>query len=203
MAAGARRPAKKPDSEARRRFEELALPQLKALYRLAFRLTANAATAEDLVQETYLKAFQAFGSLRDPTAVRPWLLQILNRLVTDRYRSATREVPLEETAGLDRFSLYDRIADEDPFPYSDRLHDDFLAQFQDEDVRRALAALPEVYRVPLVLIYAEEMSYRDLAKTLGCPLGTVMSRLYRGRKALERELWACAKRRGLVKTWNP
>jgi DNA-directed RNA polymerase specialized sigma24 family protein len=71
MAVGARRPAKKPDSEDGRRFEELALPQLKALYRLAFRLTANAATAEDLVQETYLKALQAFGSLRNPAAVRP------------------------------------------------------------------------------------------------------------------------------------
>jgi RNA polymerase sigma-70 factor (ECF subfamily) len=104
---------------------------------------------------------------------------------------------------LDRFSLYDRIADEDPFPYSNRLHDDFLAHFQDEDVRRALLGLPEVYRVPLVLVYAEEMSYRELAEVLACPLGTVMSRLYRGRKALERELWECARKRGLVKTWMP
>jgi RNA polymerase sigma-70 factor (ECF subfamily) len=184
------------------RFEDLALPHLKALYRLAFRLTGNTAAAEDLVQETYLKAFQGFASLRSDDAIRPWLFQILSRLATDRYRSTRREVPLDEAGEIDRFSLYDQIADEDPFPYSNRLHDDFLVQFQDDDVRRALAALPEVYRIPVVLVYTEEMSYQELAEVLGCPLGTVMSRLYRGRKVLERELWECAKRRGLVKTWN-
>jgi RNA polymerase sigma-70 factor, ECF subfamily len=185
-----------------RRFEELALPHLKALYRLAFRLIGDATAAEDLVQETYLKAFQGFASLRSADSIRPWLFQILSRLATDRYRSARREVPLDEAGELDRFSLYNQIADEDPFPYSNRLHDDFLAQFQDDDVRRALAALPEVYRIPVVLVYTEEMSYQELSEMLGCPLGTVMSRLYRGRKTLERELWECAKRRGLVKTWN-
>jgi RNA polymerase sigma-70 factor (ECF subfamily) len=185
-----------------RRFEELALPHLNALYRLAFRLVGDTAAAEDLVQETYLKAFQSFASLRIADSMRPWLFQILSRLATDRYRRIHREVPLEEAGDLDRFSLYNQIADEDPFPYSNRLHDDFLRQFQDDDVRRALAALPEVYRIPVVLVYTEEMSYQDLAEVLGCPLGTVMSRLYRGRKILERELWECAKRRGLVKTWN-
>ena len=189
----------KPD---KRRFEELALPHLKALYRLAFRLTRDTTAAEDLVQETYLKAFQGFDSLRSAESIRPWLFQILSRLSTDRYRSTRREVPLDEAVELDRFSLYDQIADEDPFPYSNRLHDDFLAQFQDEDVRRPLAALPEVYRIPVVLVYTEGMSYQELAEVLGCPLGTVMSRLYRGRKALERELRECAKRRGLVKAWN-
>ena len=184
------------------RFEELALPHLKALYRLASRLIGDRTAAEDLVQETYLKAFQGFASLRSADSIRPWLFQILSRLATDRYRNTRREVPLEEAGELDRFSLYNQIADEDPFPYSNRLHDDFLVQFQDDDVRRALAALPEVYRIPVVLVYTEEMSYQELAEVLGCPLGTVMSRLYRGRKALERELWECAKRRGLVKTWN-
>src|SRR5262249_34736097 len=111
------------------RFEDLALPHLKALYRLACRLTDNT-SAEDLVQETYLKAFQGFASLRNASSIRPWLFQILSRLATDRYRSARREVPLDEAVELDRFSLYDQIADEDPFPYSNRLHDDFLAQFQ-------------------------------------------------------------------------
>jgi RNA polymerase sigma-70 factor, ECF subfamily len=184
------------------RFEDLALPHLKALYRLAFRLTGDTAAAEDLVQETYLKAFQGFASLRSDDSIRPWLFSILSRLATDRYRNTRREVPLEEAGELDRFSLYDQIADEDPFPYSNRLHDDFLVQFQDDDVRRALEALPEVYRIPVVLLYTEEMSYQELAEVLGCPVGTVMSRLYRGRKILERELWECAKRRGLVKTWN-
>jgi RNA polymerase sigma-70 factor, ECF subfamily len=184
-------------------FEELALPQLQAVYRLAVRLAGDVATAEDLVQETYLKAMQSFGSLRDQRAIRAWLFQILSRLVMDRHRSNNREVVLDDTVDLERFSLYDRIADEDPFPYSDRLHEDFLAQFQDEDVRRALLSIPEVYRVPLVLLYTEELTYRELAELLSVPIGTIMSRLHRGRKALESALWDCAKRRGWVKTWTP
>ena len=184
-------------------FEATTLPHLKSLFRLAFRLTGDPAAAEDMVQETYLRALQSFDSLRDPQRVRPWLFQILSRLVIDRHRTTWREAPLEGPEDLDRFSLYDRIADEDPFPYSDRLHDDFLAHFRDEDVRRALLALPEVYRVPLILLYVEDLSYRELAELLGCPVGTVMSRLHRGRKTLERELWDCARRRGLVKAGTP
>jgi RNA polymerase sigma-70 factor (ECF subfamily) len=187
----------------RQRFEALTLPHLGALYRFAAKLTGNRAAAEDLVQELYLKALQAFPRLRDPGRVKPWLFQILNRLIADRHRIAGREVPTDSVENLDRFSLYDLIWEEDPMPYSNHLHDDFLAQFRDEEVRAALLALPEVYRVPVVLLYAEEMSYIQMAEVLGCPVGTVMSRLHRGRKILERELWECAKRRGLVKTWNP
>jgi len=185
------------------RFEELTLPFLKPLFRLAVRLSGDVVAAEDLVQETYLKALQSFRTLRNPERVRPWLCQILSRLVIDRHRAAWREVSLEDSNDLDRFSLYDRIAEEDPLPYSDNLHDEFLAQFPDEEVRRALLALPHAYRMPLILLYVEDMSYRELAEMLGCPVGTVMSRLHRGRKALERALWECARRRGLVKVWTP
>jgi RNA polymerase sigma-70 factor, ECF subfamily len=184
------------------RFEALALPHLHGLYRLAIRLAGNTAMAEDLVQETFLKALQAFPSLRDPDRIRPWLCQILSRLALDRREQQSREVLTGDHEELDPFSLYDRIADEDPFPYSDRLHDDVLAAFQDEEVRRALLALPDAYRVPLVLLYTEELSYRELAELLGIPVGTVMSRLHRGRKILERELWECARRRGMVRTWK-
>jgi len=201
MGAHAREPVEAPDSGSR--FAQLVLPHLQAVYRLAARLTGNASAAEDLTQETFLKALEAFPSLRHPERVRPWLFQILSRLVVDRHRSLEREVSLEDSGDADRFSLFDRVADEDPFPYSERLHDDFLALFQDEDVRRALLSLPEVYRVPLVLVYTEELSYRELAEVLGCPLGTVMSRLHRGRKLVERALWDCACRRGWVKSWRP
>jgi RNA polymerase sigma-70 factor (ECF subfamily) len=184
-------------------FEDRTLPYLKPLYRLALRLTGDPAAAEDLVQETYLKALQSFRTLRDPERVRPWLFQILSRLVIDRHRAGAREIRLVDPEELDRFSLYERIADEDPLPYSDNLHDEFLAQFRDEDVRRALLALPETYRIALVLLYVEDLRYREIADLLGCPVGTVMSRLHRGRKALERELWECARRRGLIKVWTP
>ena len=190
------------DLDSRRRFEELTLPHLAALYRFALKLTGNVALADDLVQETYLRALRGFASLRDPGAARSWLFQILNRLVIDHHRGASREAPLPPPEELDRFSLYDLIWEEDPLPYSDRPHEDFLGQFRDEEVRAALLALPEAFRVPLVLLYTEGMTYREMADVLGCPVGTVMSRLHRGRKILERELWECARKRGLVKTWN-
>lgn len=190
------------DVESRRRFEELALPHLGALYRFAMKLTGDGFAAEDLVQETYLRALNAFSNLRDPDRVKPWLFQIISRLAIDRHRSARHEIPLPSPEDLDRFSLYDLIWEEDPLPYSDRLHEDVLGQFRDEEVRAALLALPEAYRVALVLLYSEGMSYRELADVLGCPVGTVMSRLHRGRKLLERELWEYAKKRGLVRTWK-
>jgi RNA polymerase sigma-70 factor (ECF subfamily) len=188
---------------AGRQFEALALPHLPALYRLAVRLMGRPQDAEDLVQETYIKGLQAFSLLRDPARVRPWLAQILTRIVIDRHRVPERELAVGDLTELDRFSLYDLIWNEDPLPYSDHLHRDFLAQFPDDDVRRALLALPEVYRVPLVLLYVEDLSYRELADAVGCPLGTVMSRLHRARKILERDLWECAKRRGFVKSEEP
>lgn len=190
------------DPEGRRRFEELTLPHLEALFAFALRMAGDRSAAEDLVQETYLKALRAFASLRDLARTRPWLFQIPSRLAIDRHRAESREVPAGDLEELDRFSLYDLIADEDPFPYSDRLHDDFLGQFRDEEVRNALRALPDAYRAPLLLLYTEGMSYRELAEVLGCPIGTVMSRIHRGRKILERELWQCAQRRGLVKSWQ-
>lgn len=126
----------------------------------------------------------------------------MSRLVLDRQRNEPREITVGKPDELDKFSLCDLIAEEDPFPYSEQLHADFLAQFPDEEVRAALLRLPEIYRLPLVLLYVEELSYQELAHLLGCPVGTVMSRLHRGRKILERELWECAKRRGLVRTWR-
>src|SRR5262245_34573437 len=114
------------DVESRKRFEELALPHLGAIYRFAMKLTGDGHAAEDLVQETYLRALSGFANLRDPDRVRPWLFQIISRLAIDRHRSTRREIPLPSLEELDRFSLYDLIWDEDPLPYSDRLHDDFL-----------------------------------------------------------------------------
>jgi RNA polymerase sigma-70 factor (ECF subfamily) len=188
--------------DLRGRFEALALPHLTHLYRLAIQVS-GASDADDLVHEAYVKGLAAFPALRAADRIRPWLARIMARLVLDRRRAGAREVAVGDLADLDRFSLYDLIWEEDPLPYSDDLHQDFLAQFPDDDVRRALLTLPEVYRVPLVLLYVEDLSYRELADVLKCPVGTVMSRLHRARKILERELWDCAKRRGFVKSEEP
>jgi RNA polymerase sigma-70 factor (ECF subfamily) len=211
MERGGRRGRKRDNSaktcalsmEQQRDFEKLALPHLRSLYGVAIRLTADPQDAEDLVQDTYIKALQAFPSLREPEKVRPWLWQILSRAAMDRFRREPREIYVGDLQDLDGFSLYHKVRDEDPFPYSDRLHQDFLAQFRDEEVNRALLALPEEYRLPLVLFYVEELSYRELAEVLECPMGTIMSRLFRGRKMIERELWEYAKEKGLIKRWKP
>jgi RNA polymerase sigma-70 factor (ECF subfamily) len=180
------------------RFEEAALPHLGYLYRLAVRLSGTRQSAEDLVQETYVKALRAYPALRQPERIRPWLCQILSRLVLDRHRGERREIPVGDLAELDRFSLYDRAGDRDLPRHPRDSRQELLAQFSDDDVRGALLALPEAYRVPLVLVYVEDLSYREVAEMLECPIGTVMSRLHRARKILERALWACAERRGLV-----
>jgi RNA polymerase sigma-70 factor, ECF subfamily len=192
-------PAMKPE-ELRRTFEALALPHLAHLYTLAARLAGSRQDAEDLVHETYVKGLTAFPDLREHASIRGWLARILARLAIDRRRRPSPEIAVGDLQEIDRFSLYDLIWDEDPFPYSNNLHQDFLDQFPDDEVRAALLRLPDAYRVPLVLLYAADLSYRELAETLDCPVGTVMSRLHRARKILERELWECARRRGLVQS---
>lgn len=191
-----------PAGDAGARFETLVLPHVGYLYRLAVRLTGRPADAEDLVQETCVRALRALDGLRQPDRVRGWLSQILSRLVIDRARGEPPETAVGDLEALDRFSLYELVQDEDPFPYSDRLHEDFLAQFETEEVRAALLRLPEVFRVPLVLLYTEDLTYAELAEILGCPVGTVMSRLHRGRKLLERQLWDFARARGLIRAWK-
>jgi len=100
---------------------------------------------------------------------------------------------------MEEFSLFRKIADEDPFPYSDSLHLDFLEQFGSEDVRAVLARLPDLYRIPLVLVYVDGFATKEVARMLETPLGTVLARLHRGRKLFERELWEYAEQAGLLR----
>src|SRR5262245_66574519 len=171
MSLGGRTDRQVLDPETQRRFEMLALPHLGHLYRLAVRLQRSTQDAEDLVQETYVKALRAFPALRDAERIRPWLCKILTRLVYDGHRSEPREVAVGDLAALDRFSLYELIDQEDPFPYSDQLHRDFLARFDDAEVRRALLALPEAYRGPLVLLFFVGVFYNEMASLMDCTIG--------------------------------
>jgi RNA polymerase sigma-70 factor (ECF subfamily) len=177
-------------------FGTLAREHLPGLYSLARRLVAS--DAEDLVQECLLRAFRRFPDLRDEVAAERWFNAILVNCAKDRYRWAGRhpEVPVDP---VDDFSLFRTIAANDPFPYSDSLHVDFLCRFDREDLWSVLADLPEAYRVPLVLVHMEGWSTRDLAAALDVPLGTLLSRLSRGRKLLERRLWDYAVENDLLK----
>lgn len=177
-------------------FRTLAETQLPRLYSLARRLVGE--DAEDAVQETLLKGFRSFHRLADASAGPAWLTRILVNVCRDRGRARAREPQMVDLDEVDDFSLYRKIADEDPYPYSDSLHLDFLRQFGREDVREVLARLPDIYRIPLVLAYMDGFATKEIAAMLDVPLGTVLARLHRGRKLFEREMWAYAEETGLL-----
>ncbi len=149
------------------RFEREALPQMKALYGTAYRLTRNAADAEDLVQETYLRAFRAFESYTPDTNIRGWLFTILYRVRADQFRKAGRSPKTVEL-------LDDHPAVAVP---------DGLTSGR-EDVERALHGLPEAFRTAVVLRDLQDFTYEEIARIVGVPIGTVMSRIHRGRAQL-------------------
>jgi RNA polymerase sigma-70 factor (ECF subfamily) len=178
-------------------FRQLAGAELAGLYALARRL-AGRECAEDLVQEALLRACRSFASLRDRQAGAKWLRVILTNVWRDRVRKRGRqpdEVPFDD---VESFSLFRTLVDEDPLPYSDSLHLDFLATFSDVDVHGVLDRLPERYRAPLVLRYVEGFATKQIARMLDLPLGTVLSQLHRGRHLFERELWRYARESGQV-----
>jgi RNA polymerase sigma-70 factor (ECF subfamily) len=168
-------------------FADVARPLLPRLYALARRLVDDG--AEDLVQECLLKAYRSFSDLRDPVAAPRWFSAIPVNCARDRYRSTERRPNETLTDDVEGFSLFGTIAEWDPFPYSDSLHLDFLCRFGSEDVHAVLRELPLLYRAPLVLVHMEDMATKQAARLLGVPLGTLLSRLHRGRKLFERRLW--------------
>lgn len=171
-ASGFAPPTSEMEDGARACFEREALPHLRALYATACRMMRNSHDAEDLVQETYLRAFRAFEGYTPGTNIRAWLYTILHRVRTDSYRRAMRSPRTVE------------LTDEQP---SVPPPQDALAQ-GGEDLERALRALAEPFRTAVVLRDLQDLSYDDIAQTLGVPIGTVMSRLHRGRGLLRQAL---------------
>jgi RNA polymerase sigma-70 factor (ECF subfamily) len=177
-------------------FQRLATAELAGLYSLARRLVRD--EAEDLVQETLLRAYRSFGTLKQDGAAGPWLRSILVNVFQDQLRRQARsveELPVEQ---VEEFSLYQTLVEQDPLPYSDTLHHDYLRAFGNEDVREVLLRLPEIYRAPLVLRYMSGFATKEIARMLDTPLGTVLARLHRGRKRFEREMWVYAQENGLL-----
>jgi len=177
-------------------FGALARDHLPRLYSLARRLLPE--DPEELVQDCLLHAFRRFADLRDEVAAERWFNAILVNCAKDRYRAAGRspEVPVDP---VDEFSLFRTIAAADPFPYSDSLHVDFLCRFGAHDVHAVLADVPDLYRVPLVLVHMEGYPTKEVAAALEVPLGTLLSRLHRGRKLFERRLWDYAVQHDLLR----
>ena len=184
------------DSAAKERFHALAEEQLPRLYTIARRLVGD--EAEDAVQDALFKAYRAFDQLEHASAGPAWLSSILVNVCRDRGRARARAPAEVSIDAVGEFSLYRKIADEDPFPYSDSLHLDFLEQFGPEDVRAVLERLPDRYVIPLVLVYVDGFATKEVARLLDAPLGTVLARLHRGRRLFERQLWDYAEEKGLV-----
>jgi len=161
-----------------RRFQELALPHGTALYRVARQLTGTAA-ADDLVQETYLRAWKYFASFDPSSNCRAWLFRILRNVWADRWRKGRLELPLSDVDETTIEAYYD-------------WEDDFLREEFSQQVGAALAELPPEYRWAVLLADVEELSYQEIAGILSCPIGTVMSRINRGRRMLARLLRSAA-----------
>lgn len=187
-----------PKARSREAFQALATAELPRLLALARRLCGD--DAEDLVQEALLRGYRSYASLNDDQAAGGWIRSILVNVHRDRLRQGARNFEELPVADPDGFSLYRTIANEDPFPYSDTLHLDFLHAFSKEDVRQVLLRLPEIYRVPLVLCHMAGYATKEVAREYELPLGTVLARLHRGRKAFEREMWSYAEQHGLLKS---
>jgi RNA polymerase sigma-70 factor, ECF subfamily len=184
------------DQALRERFERDVLPLLPSLYGAAMRLTRNPSDAEDLVQETYLRAFRGFGGFQEGTNLKAWLYRILTNQFINTYRKKQREPQIVEGPDdLDEWYLYDKLGGRSVEVSAET---EVLDQIPDADVKAALESLPENFRIPVLLADVEGFSYKEIAEIMETPIGTVMSRLHRGRKALEKALWETARARGLV-----
>ncbi|MDR7484554.1 MAG: RNA polymerase sigma factor [Armatimonadota bacterium] len=179
------------------KFEDVVRPHLAYLYALAVRLSGSRAGAEDLVQDTLLRAFRGFPRLRNRERPRLWLTRVLTNAYRDRVRAFRGTDPGDLSAD-EPFDLFDKIAEEDPFPYSDRVHLDFLDLFDDAKIIEVFQRLHPPYRVALILAYVYGFKAREIAEITRKPLGTVLTWLSRGRRQMERELWDYAVRNRLL-----
>ena len=192
----ARSKAAPPDDPAlKERFERDVLPLLPNLYAAALRLTRNPSDAEDLVQEAYLRAFRGFSGFEEGTNLRAWMYRILTNTFINTYRKKQREPVTVQEDDLEDWYLYDKLGETGVEPSAEA---EVLRRMPDEDVQRALEDLPEGFRLAVLLADVEGFAYKEIAEILDIPIGTVMSRLHRGRRALEKALWEKVRERGLV-----
>jgi RNA polymerase sigma-70 factor (ECF subfamily) len=180
--------------EKQREFEREALPHMDLLYNYALRMTYNPSDADDLVQETYLKAYRFWDKYEQGTNIRAWLFRIMKNSYINRYRKETKE---PETVDYDDVkNFYNTIRHESA--ETNDLQEALFGNLLDDDVAKAIASLPEDFRTVVILCDIEGLTYEEIAEFVDCPLGTVRSRLHRGRKLLRTQLLQYAKNRGYV-----
>jgi RNA polymerase sigma-70 factor (ECF subfamily) len=180
-------------------FANEAMQYAPQLFSGALRMTRNRADAEDLVQETYMKAWRSFDSYQEGTNLRAWLFRIMTNSFINRYHQQQRRPKETDLGELEDLYLYRRIASFDQSQLSASAEDQMMSLFTDDEVKKAIEDIPEAFRLPVLLSDVEEFSYKEIAEILDVPIGTVMSRLHRGRKLMQKLLYDYAVQRGIVK----
>ena len=187
-----------PEMADQAQFSDQAMEFMPALYTAALRMTRNPADAEDLVQETFLKAYRAFGSFQEGTNLKAWLYRILTNTFINSYRAAKRRPEKADVEDIEDLYLYKRLGDLTAPNAGRSAEDELLERITDDEVKRAIESLPEAFRIAVLLADVEGFSYKEIADITEVPIGTVMSRIHRGRRALQKALLDYAEARGLV-----
>jgi RNA polymerase sigma-70 factor (ECF subfamily) len=179
-------------------FESLITPLLDSLYRTALRMTKNTDDAEDLVQETCLKAYRYFDRFEEGSNLRAWLFKILTNLFINRYRKQAKEpTPVEYNEAEDYF-LYTQMVKSGAVSEHHGPEKDLFDRLLGSDVSQAIDELPDDFRIVVVMAFIEGLSYEEIATALDVPMGTVKSRLHRGRKMLQKSLYQYARKAGVI-----
>jgi RNA polymerase sigma-70 factor (ECF subfamily) len=171
---------------------------MDALYGAALRMTRNPADAEDLLQETFLRAYRGFPNFNQGTNLRAWLYRILTNTYINSYRARQRRPEQTELDEVEDLFLYRRLGGLEAATLGRSAEDELMDLFSEAEVKAAIEALPDNFRMVVLLADVEGFAYKEIAEVLDIPIGTVMSRLHRGRKALQKSLHEFALARGLA-----
>lgn len=182
-------------------FDSQMMPYLDSLYNTAYRMTRSAEDAEDLVQETYFKAYKYYDKFEEGTNLKAWLFKILKNTFINNYRKRKLEPRSVDFAEIE--DSFERIVRRDNADQPADPESEYFTGVLDDDVKKALDSLPYDYRMVVILADLEDFSYKEIAEILDCPVGTVMSRLYRGRKLLEKVLLKYARQHGYIRGGEP
>ena len=184
-------------------FAELATPYMSALYAAALRMTRNPSDAEDLVQETYLRAYRGFGGFREGTNLKAWLYRILTNTFINQYRAKKRRPDQVDLDDVEDFVIFRRLGGLEASAAQRTAETELLEHIPEAEVKEAIESLPENFRMAVLLADVEGFAYKEIAEILDIPIGTVMSRLHRGRKMLQKRLWDFAVENGLATGTGP
>ncbi len=179
-------------------FSDQVAPYVDQLFAAAMRMTRNQADAEDLLQETFVRAYRGFGSFTDGTNLRAWMYRILTNTFINTYRAKQRRPEQTDLDDVEDLYLYKRLGGLEAASLGRSAEDELMDLFTETEVKDAIDALPEQFRMAVLLADVEGFSYKEIAEIVDVPIGTVMSRLHRGRKALQRSLHGFAVERGLA-----